>query len=745
MADQRFRYTTDPLILRAESGQLILPDQTASEIKNFVATPQGTLVSIDGPAPYVPPLRGVKTSTSTTLDLFEYTGNITGIFHALLMRGSREVLLIQDGDEIKVHQGWETGTTNVWKTLIGPTSSNPDIEVNLSTDGQPVFPCQFEATPKGIVIVPQPYERAYFYDGETILPLGYDSIPSPPVGYGPETINASVGFNDGDDLGPNEAGYSVDSAGTGQKGIFKDFGYGRIGTFQYQEASSTDPGGDHILQGSWQAAVQWIDYFGNLSPVSARSNEITLMTQAMGDYTSSPSVEVVQELGKTFAWANIDPGPVGTVGRRLFRTRDQINSGTAKLFYVPNNVGSGAAISAFATLPDNLSIRFPDNIPDSWLLVEPRNVREVPLFKLCKVAFGRLWIGNTREDPGLLLSSISGRYGSFENADVMYPDPNGMELTGLWTVPGGLLVMTESSAYLITPSDDGQRFRSATLSTTVGCIAPSSFGTMNDGSVIWLSRDGFYQYKGGAVTLISQSIHPTIQRINWGRALGACAAVDPTSQEYRCWVPLDGAITNSMAFAWDGSGWRRREHEELRCVCVTRDHRRYMLGGGKATLDNAAEETTVTPESVWLLDHGIVGAPATFSTARMETSWISWMKSKEKRSIKTVYIAFRETYNGSVTVQVYRDWREKSTPIYTDSTSGTLLLEEDLPPIWGTTEWDESDAEYTLRRPYWKRIDIDIPSCEVYKIVITATARVEFIGMIIDEEPKLGGFGSRIS
>ena len=61
------------------------------------------------------------------------------------------------------------------------------------------------------------------------------------------------------------------------------------------------------------------------------------------------------------------------------------------------------------------------------------------------------------------------------------------------------------------------------------------------------------------------------------------------------------------------------------------------------------------------------------------------------------------------------------------------------------TTWDEVGAEYTSRRPYWKRVDIDIPSCEVYKIIITATERVEFIGMAIDEEPKLGGFGSRIS
>ena len=65
---------------------------------------------------------------------------------------------------------------------------------------------------------------------------------------------------------------------------------GRIGTFQYQEASTTEEGGDRILKGIWQGAVQWIDYFGNLSPISARSNEISVDMQAVGHYKEDSAV-----------------------------------------------------------------------------------------------------------------------------------------------------------------------------------------------------------------------------------------------------------------------------------------------------------------------------------------------------------------------------------------------------------------------------------------------------------------------
>jgi hypothetical protein len=65
-----------------------------------------------------------------------------------------------------------------------------------------------------------------------------------------------------------------------------------------------------------------------------------------------------------------------------------------------------------------------------------------------------------------------------------------------------------------------------------------------------------------------------------------------------------------------------------------------------------------------------------------------------------------------------------------------------LPPFWGTATWES--AEWIRKRPYWKRVDIDIPSCEVYKVVITMNSPSEFIGVIFDEEPKMGGAGARI-
>ena len=77
MAEQKTRYTTEPLILRHESGQLILPNEIAAEVRNFELTSEGTLLSTRGPAPYVPGRDALSENA------FSYDGKIRGVFHAL--------------------------------------------------------------------------------------------------------------------------------------------------------------------------------------------------------------------------------------------------------------------------------------------------------------------------------------------------------------------------------------------------------------------------------------------------------------------------------------------------------------------------------------------------------------------------------------------------------------------------------------------------------------------------------------
>lgn len=732
------RYKTKNLLIRIESGKLVLPQEIGSSLINMSSTAEGTLLSVNGPAPYLPDYGD---------GYFDY-GNPHGIYHAILTNSThiKDVLLCHSGDSVRVFEGFNRS----WRTLIGPGIAQ--VYAELPDDTAPRYPTQFEATPNGIVIVPQGHDRAYFYDGDTCIPLGYYTTPPAPSGAGPE--DAVTPLSNPLEVIPNATGYYGGKQVIGDK---TDFGHGRMGTV---ESDVTGVLSGTVLPGSYQAAYQWIDKFGNLSPVSGRSNTVTI---------SREPVEAGEQLDwylKMVLWAGVNPGPTGTIGRVLCRTKDMNNTGTSDLYEVSGNSTYGTS-GSFATIPDNISEKWPDNTPDSWLFTRPPQIMPVPQFKLCRLALGRLWIAGIHGNPSAIIPSLPGRWGTFAVGTEEYPDPAGGEVTGMWSVLGGMLVTTYTSTFLITPGIDGTWIKQ-TIHPTIGCVAPSSMQNIPGGSTMWLAREGFVKYTpalgptGMSIEVISNGaigIRPLTDRINPGRMLQAVAVVDLPSNEYRCWVALDGGTENTFCFCYDtdGQGWRRRTGESPRAVCLTKDHRAYILMAGYTQRDPLSPFSfplidlgdmtdAVDPDGdpvdytrgVWLLDHEVQSFWPKPREHRIETSWIEGARSKEGKSAKIVYVWLRETVKGSATVEVHRDWRMRATPSYS-SPNGALLYEEsDVPALWGTTKYGASGAEWTVRRPFWRKISVYVPDCEVYKIVITSTSRMEFLGLSMDELPQPG-------
>ena len=701
-------HDTGILALRTESGQILSPAEVAAEIQNFEVTSQGTLRSVRGPTPVYPDYGDQVSHTY---------GNLHGVFHALLKQGKRDVLLAHYGDKVYVYDGWQqSNPLTPWRVIIGNTSgSPPGITAELVDTTTPQFPTQFELVSNGIVIMPQGTDRAYFYDGDVCTELGYYSAPGAPYAYGPDSTSSTMADMAGDD----NSGFDI----TGEY-MQTQFGRGRIGTVGtgYNESQKAE----HVLKGSQYAyAYRWIDRWGNLSPLSSRSNVVSWRKQSAEDGTTTPGSgsTLADYRLKQLALTGIQAGPDRTVGRDVYRTRDLLNSGTAELFNLLNKSGGGVSTN-LATIPDNISTFLPDNNPDSWLVLPPVDTDPMPRVRFGRMAFGRMWY-NPADDPSSIIATLPGRWGTPESNQVIYPDASGGVLTGAWATQGGLLIFTQTSTFLVVPYDDGVGFRAATLDASKGCVAPSSIANLPDGSVIWLGREGFYLYDGQQIVLISEVIRELTDKINPGRALQACAAVDPITKEYRCWVPIEGSPENNLCVIWDGSGWRRRTGENLVSVCVTKDHRSLMIGGGKVKGANG----------VFALDRESEAYLPPVRTSVIETSWMEWPRSKDRKSPLSVYVLLREASSATFQVDVYRDWR-KTKAVYT-TTTPPLSSPEDTPALWGSTTWDQTTEpnQWVKKRPYWKQVDIYVPSCETYKIRISTTAKIEFIALSVEELP----------
>ncbi len=770
MSDSKVRVTQGPLRIRAESGKIFVPDELGAELRNVTETTEGTLASVIGPCPTVPTYSG-----GAAQPVFQ---QVYGVCHAKLRSATKDMLVILAAlpsstpeSRLFILNGW----SNAWATVgILPGSTSLAAQK---------FPAQFASTPDGIVCIPQSTCRPLFIDAEqAVEPLGYSRSPGGPVLLGPEAGNRPQDETPGPDTPApkglvNRQGYAHDGYiyspwfGLSDRTMMcGTFGRGRLGTIISSPGDGTNPaGGDDSL--GWQASklgispselafssyngvIQWVDKYGNLSPLSPRSNTVTFEQQFCGKPTEFEDTDPdylddlcsPDLLQKQILWANIEEGPRRTVGRILWRTKEIIGNASGNLYAMPPNAMPGAL--AFSTIPDNIATFYPDNTPDAWLVTEPVEVVPMQSFRICCMGLGAMWFANDPGDPGLVRWSMRGRWGTLPASSFIYPDPDGNEITGLFSAPQGMLIFTERSTFLVTDVFEDAH-RSQKLSSHIGCVAPSSLAMTREGLVIWLGTDGFYSYDGNRVAYLSEQIRPQMVRLNRAKASMAVAAYDPTSGEYRCWVAMEASLINDVCWVFDAqpptAGWRRRTDIAAGAVCVTKDHRQMMIASGRT--GSPAETAnplalTGTNESVYTLDHSVplsVFTPATpgYQTY-LETGWLLNEDDYMQKSPLTLYFWLREESSAECSINLYRDWRMLSV----ESETVLLTPTNDPPPFIGTAILGSGDT-IRKRRPYWARTQVFVPSCEVFKIAITSSTKVEFIGVSFDYQPKPSG-GARV-
>ena len=752
MAWDHHRILTGPLPLRTETGRFITSEGVGGRVLNMELTESGTLRAAVGPVEYHP-ADYLDDGGGSLPVATNYSGPHRGIFHCKTEGGRREILLAHFNGAIKIHDGW----VPTWRDLISE-GLLAELTARLpEDDNRPGFLTQFEAAPNGVIIVPQG-GRAYFYDGNAIAPLGFDAAPAPPSPLGPKSTAQDI---DGPGGG---AGTFTDDANTkgyshNGRDLNQQMGVCRMGTLRSDVVDIasgvgnklSNPLGGILEEGEWRAALQFEDRWGNRSAVSSLSGPVRFAKEDnLTKERKKDDNELANKLRLQVAWTDLDLGPDHCMGRNLLRTRDQLNTEVPGLFVVPPNTTSSELTSV--TIADNVTEMYPDNTPDSWLVERAANLVPVPVFRLCRMAFGRLWVANTSDSPGLLRPSEPGFWGTFPANQEIYPDAGGAAITGLWAVAQGLLVFTESSTFLIKQADatdatGSLSFRAATVSPFAGCVSPDSIKTLPNGETVWLGREGFYSWNGEAVRLISTDIKDTvIRRINYARAQQATAAVSTKMGVYRCWVPVDGSTTNNLGLEYDGTGWRELDYITVHAVCTTNDRRQYMLALGEV-------ETVETPSghtSVWLLDHEGKGTqtPAARDSI-VESAWLKNGRSEKRNSPMRVNLWLRETSSSSLdSVEVMRDWREHPLMSAT-GVPPKLHPTDDVPNFWGTAVMDGTydnamagtniPVHYHRRRPNWVKMDLLVPSCEVFRIRIRHQGDWDFIGMSYEDIHRDGG------
>ena len=652
-----------------EEQAIFSANELAYRIQNFELTPERTLKSVLGPTLYEPHRNlatvgdyesGVKTSTGAM-------DTAHGIFHAGLLGGIADTLIVRAGAYLYRHEGWNRTFQKIY-----PADSD---DKDLTDSSRPEYPDQFVALNNKIIWANGVDGALVISDDGLVTTLGFRSSPGAPIAEGPQQPDAMSKFL----RAPNALGYSW----PGKIGTTGDFLDGQTGA---------------LLSGSWFYYVQWEDIHGNLSALSPVSNRVGVMTIQADPYSAGQQDvgSELDDLKKQFFVRTTGAGPKHCVAVRLYRTPDAIHTADAK----PRLV---------SRIPTNQQIFYPDNTPDVELGDDAVQPIVVPTFRTMCTHQGCLVIGNVLGDPGIVRRSEPGFPGTFPLDSWVYPDSGGAEVTAVTSHNGVLLAFTESSVYSLEKFGFPQP-----LSQGVGCVAPRSIKALGDGTLIWLGRDGFYGMKANTISLLSQEIRNTIKNhVNKVRMRTAVAVIDPVSGEYRCALAPAGETGNTLILTYDGTNWKRQTVGiKIADMCRVDDWRQYLLA--------VAKDVITDKNDVYLLDRETRSYAPGDRKVVYRSGWIKGDQTGMSLiHVRTMYIGMIDAWNGNATIRFYRNgsWSpvaemndvraigpDDSSRIVIDIAGGAKI----------------GSAKTRLPRLFWRQIPVNIENANSWAFEISA-------------------------
>lgn len=620
-------------------------DSLAREIVNMVYTDEGTLASVRGPAPIEPVRPGDQTPARLSVD-------VQSVFHARLRAGGAEVdfLLARWGGYLHWHNGWTRSYQTV--PLFGPPAGS-DV---ISSERRSVYPDQYVVL-NNRVIWTNGVDRARVitYEGVS-FPLGFNSVPPAPRASGPSERG-----------GLSTQSYSVDEltiANNGDDSIAEiqnepnGFGYswpGTIGTV----GDVLDGFTGAVMAGEWLYWAQLESFQGDFGPLSPPSNPVTLRTSTASPprvnkpslapqlfKAGSTSTDTLQPMNASES----DNTQLDDLLKQVFVTLDGEQAPNTKAIHLWRSAdrrNGGAEPQRVARIPGRRATNVPDNTADAYLgsdvVVRPV---PVPVFRVACAHQGRLVIGNTPDDPGLVRRSLPGRSGTFPEDEYVYPDSGGAEVTAVYSHQGMLLAFTEDCVYDI--SDFGFP---RVLSQGIGCVAPRSLAATPDGTLMWLGRDGFYAMRGGAIELLSQAIDRLVRGFtNRARRRSAVACYNYQAREYQCSLAPAGSSKNTLTLCFGRDGWReRRLGLDIRDMVTTQDARKYTYLAAREESDPATNDIYVSDRET----------RAYTPPARSVKYRSNWMRGSQTAAVpvhaRTMYIGMLDDYDGPLTVRLYKN------------------------------------------------------------------------------------------
>lgn len=550
------------------------------------------------------------------------------------------------------------------------------------------------------------YDQPLVFDGTKVEMAGFDAAPAAPsVMYLPD--NRSNYFDVGSYSG-NNVFITIDGMGLG---TLAELESGTLGSPSWE----TDPSVFTPRKCAHKYAVTFLNERGQESPLSASSNMVVFEN---GD------------TGRNFAMVEIPIGGDNVVARRIYRTRNMMDS-SGNL----TNLGYGEQFYFHSEIQDNICNSIEDGVPDSDLgdLVDDLDLGQWPAGAKYIAAFK-----NTLFLAGQTANEL--RYSAPGYPEVFPPDnvfrigdASSGDFAGMYATKNALVVFKRYGIYLVKMEANGN-FTAQTFTEDVGCAAPNSIKELPGLGIVFLSDNGVYLLEGalentGTPTRLihlSVPIPDHLERLNRSALLNACGEVYARDREYWLAIPTLGTTDNDrvLVYHYEIGQWSYRDDFPIACMRVTRDHRGHLLFG--------SNDTAAANVGIHTYSRGFVNKNGTAIAPLYETVHLDF--GSVYHAIQPVHIHAYAVGYGNNDLQVnYRVNRERDRRESADK-AADQQDPNDTYPVYNTAVWDTSI--WSVHRPVVVRFDIcgqpKGPVRELQVVFEPASRRFELVGYDIE-------------
>lgn len=729
-------------------GELPVSDGTvAYEIMNFTATPTGFLENKFSLMPLIPTEWNMESPSET--DLKPGNKQPDELKKVLAMRylkwdgESPELLFLTSTGTFRFDPSNRTGHIAYGSTNLGDTSSNGLVEQfyytkenekkSIKPQSIPMFAPQTEVVGNRVYFTFSDGGGAYVWDGHRIRDYGYSVAPSTISALGPRS---NIGAGGKGTQWSNGGGFSVS---------------GRIGTLNYNLTNVSDDqvvttGG--IEAGLYYYSVVYENEDGAYSESAPKSSRVSIQFHVA---SVDGHRNGIQGLRRSFWLNDIPKGPPGTVARILLRTMN--------LSSLPS--GEVGNLRFVHRIPNNSATEYLDDIPDSELGSEWDNRRKIPTgFYFMKFFNGSMFLLRTDSHPSRVWWSEQGAgHGAIPESFIssqwkdVFPETG--PITGSLPISidskQAMLVFKEKATHYISgsyarPGTEGWAF--GTISTIAGCSGPNLSQSSPDGQVIWYGNGTFWMLdssKGKGAVDIGAAIRKRLKKVNSKYAQFGSSWVDKRTKEMVFCLPFEDSSTPDLQFVWDylNRGWRLRQ--DLKISAVEQIDDLVLIAGswkgrvGKNTEVGEATGAIKATDTVWVYQRGYpnyeVGSDL---TCTYTSGWMSLLEfgpafHASQRAADSVF-TMEERSARIATVSTYADW-DFDNPISKDLEVSLIHPENNSIDVYSGTNvalkqettnsveasYSDETSKYRDSRAYTHRLPIDIPSCTVFSLSLSAS------------------------